>query len=233
MAVRIIQKWLDGWYRRRHKKDTETKFEIKNVVTDNGFSPATYRNPFVFYMYDIITQVIKQKQISYRNLELIIIDAEEDYYEDRDDIRIVLNDLSYQLNYLMVLTDRPEMYESFCDRMYEENGLIVQTAQKSARRGKRGNFVIDFERSGGISAENMIYSNAIYLPIYKKPWEIGENLDIIVPVGYNTLIVNGIFLSQPEEGSPKECDSFNSIDRRLLINNISKIDRLDQEFRKG
>ena len=28
-----------------------------------------------------------------------------------------------------------------------------------------------------------------YIPIHKKPWEIRENLDILVPFGYNTVIV--------------------------------------------
>ena len=28
-----------------------------------------------------------------------------------------------------------------------------------------------------------------YLPIHKKPWKVAENLDIIVPFSYNTVIV--------------------------------------------
>ena len=36
---------------------------------------------------------------------------------------------------------------------------------------------------------NLLAQGKNYIPIHKKPWKIAENLDIIVPFGYNTVIV--------------------------------------------
>ena len=68
----------------------------------------------------------------------------------------------------------------------------------------------------------MIRPNMVYLPIYKKPWEISENLDIIVPVGYNTLVIDSIPL-------PYQSGEYSHYKRFMN----DKIDRLDREFRKG
>ena len=115
-----------------------------------------------------------------------------------------------------MVTDRPEKYKTFADEMYEENGLIVQQISKSVCQQARGNVILDFERSSGFFRKNTVDSKAIYLPIYKRPWEISENLDILVPVGYNTLVVGGIL--------PADWLEYRYMNER---------DRLDREFRKG
>jgi len=163
------------------------------------------------------------KKIPFQKLELVIIDAEEGRDQDDDDIQTVLYGLERQLNYLLLITDRPDRYEAFMDEMYEENGLIVQLLPKSARRQARGNLVLDFERSGGILEESAANTKAVCLPVYKRPWEISENLDILVPVGYNTLVVDGIFPLDSEESA--------CINKRFRKDKM--IDRLDREFRKG
>lgn len=223
MAVRIFQKICSQWF--RHKPKQKTVSETKDVVLEDGFSPMTYQNPFIYYMHEILDQIISKKNISFQKLELIIIDAEDFHDSDIDDVLFVLNDLSQELNYLLILSDRIDAYEKFSDQMYEENGLIVQKCTKSVQKKARGNLVLDFERSGKFCPQNVIYPETIYLPVYKKPWEISEKLDIIVPVGYNTLVVDGFFLPQPEE-----CCSMNG---RFMKDRINKTDRLDQEFRKG
>lgn len=223
MAMKIFRKWYHKWRHHPCGQDMEAD-SVERAVFENGFSPASYQNPCISQMHPILMRIIEQKKISYQNLEPVIIDAEEGLDGDSDDIQIVLSGLTEGLNYLLLITDRPDSYTYFMDRMYEENGLIVQHISKSARKGACGNLILDFERSGGMSAESMACPDAIYLPIYKKPWEISENLDIIVPVGYNTLVVDGIFLPQPE--------GCRSTDGKFMENMIN-IDRLDQEFRKG
>ena len=111
----------------------------------------------------------------------------------------------------------------FRDEMYEENGLIVQQIPKSARRQARGNVILDFERNSGYAPDHAASPEAIYMPIYKRPWEIRENLDILVPVGYNTLVVEGIL--------PPEWNAGGSINERFIKDRMT--DRLDREFRKG
>lgn len=208
--------WLDQHRNRKQTQNAETELQKKSSKAKNEFSPMTYRNPLVMYMHKIISSVIFQKEIPYQCLELIIIDAEEDRDQDDNDIQTVLYDLDEQLNYLLIATNRPERYEIFIDEMYEENGLIVQQMPKSACKQVRGNVILDFERSSRFLEKNKVSANAIYLPVYKRPWEISENLDILVPVGYNTLVVDGIL--------PKDWQTCCYMNER---------DRLDWEFRKG
>ncbi len=223
----ILQKffgWINIRFRRQDiqhiDKNKDTGAEYAAAI--KKFSPMTYQNPFIMYMRPVLEQILKKRGIPCQKLELVIIDAEHDRDEDDNDIENVLYELVQQLNYLMLVTDRPEKYEDFMDMAYEENGLIVQRISKTAGKHARGNLVMDFERSTGICTENM-KSGIVYLPVYKRPWEIGENLDIIVPVGYNTLVVRGIF---PED-SEKGCLT----DEKFVRDR--KSDRLDREFRKG
>ncbi len=225
MGFEIFRKWLK---KRRSKKYSETNEQTQITGKDGArqaFSPITYYNPYIRYMHKIIEHLIKQRGIAYQKLELIVIDAGQDRDQDELDIWTVLDEIAYKLNYLLVVTDTPDRYEAFNDEMYEENGLIVQCVPKSAHSKARGNLVLDFEREGGIFEENSIFSKneAIYLPIYKRPWEISENLDILVPVGYNTLVVDGIL-----PADFLECSSINDRFRKDKMT-----DRLDREFRKG
>lgn len=216
MLISGFLAWLDQHKNKKRKQNTDTEPRKKSKKEKNEFSPMTYRNPFVMYMHKIISSVIFQKEIPYQCLELIIIDAEEDCDQDDNDVHTVLYDLDDRLNYLLIVTDRPERYKIFIDEMYEENGLIVQQMPKSACRQVRGNVILDFERGSRFLEKSKVSANAIYLPVYKRPWEISENLDILVPVGYNTLVVDGILTDDWQT-----CCCMN------------ERDRLDWEFRKG
>lgn len=111
-------------------------------------------------------------------------------HDDRD-IEMTLTFLAPRLNYLMLVTDRPVYYKEFVHTMYEEYGLIVQRMPKTARLRARGNLILDFERGADLDKGSAGRQDAWYIPVYKKRWEIGENLDITVPVGYNTLVITG------------------------------------------
>ena len=56
------------------------------------------------------------------------------------------------------------------------------------RSGVGDTLVLDFEWEGQCYF-NLLAQGKNYIPIHKKPWKIAENLDIIVPFGYNTVIV--------------------------------------------
>jgi hypothetical protein len=102
----------------------------------------------------------------------------------------VLSQLSEELNHLQIRTDRSAYFEEFCQSMFEENGLVVQVEGKEKRQFPRGSVVLDLETEG-LMMSGLLREDIIYLPIYKKPWQIAPNLDITVPIGYNTVIVKG------------------------------------------
>ena len=146
-------------------------------------------------------------------LELEIIDEEPENYSifEPADVSDVLDQLAPELNDLTIFTDRPAYFEGFAETMYEENGLIVMLFPKKnlreccgsterrdslkngfISRGKTGQkLVLDFEWEGSCYLSQLKMKKG-YIPIHKKPWKIGENLDIAVPFGYNTVIVKNV-----------------------------------------
>ena len=133
----------------------------------------------------------------------------------------VLVQLAGVLNYLTIYTERPAYFYGFAETMYEEYGLVVRFFFKEGLRGclqrqeKWGNrsnadrsslrmdeypghrsvshakVVLDFEWEGECR-QSQIQDGRYYIPIHKKRWETAENLDIAVPIGYNTVIVKSI-----------------------------------------
>lgn len=221
----IFQKWKTYLRERKNRADTAPQAAPETALLrkKDSFSPLTYRNPLIIYMHVILERVLACKNLACRNMELVVIDAEEIQEEDDNDIQIILDAWEQRLNYLLLVTDRPDNYQRFMEEMYEENGLIVQQIPKSAHRQVRGNLILDFERSGGFAPDQTASPKAIYVPVYKRPWEIRENLDILVPVGYNTLVVEGIL--------PPEWNEGGSVNERFIKDRMT--DRLDREFRKG
>lgn len=190
--MRIIDRWKK-WVQKYKEGKKDLELPVNSRKAD-VFSPLTYQNPCISKMRSIVEHVIADKQVTFQKLELVILDAESGQdIQDDFDIKDTLSQLAFGLNYLLLVTDRPDFYEDFVYDMYEENGLIVQQAPKSVCKNVRGNLVLDFEREGEAPKESLLRPGIIYVPIYKKQWEIGENLDIKVPVGYNTLVIEGVF----------------------------------------
>ncbi len=189
--MRVLDYWRK-WVRKFKKSKKDAFVPISGGKAD-VFSPLTYHNPCISKMRSVVERVIADREVTFQKLELVILDAQSGQdVKDDFDIQDTLSQLANGLNYLLLVTDRPDFYEDFVYDMYEENGLIVQHAPKSVCERVRGNFVLDFEREGEAPKESMLRPGVIYVPIYKKPWEIGENLDIKVPVGYNTLVIEGV-----------------------------------------
>lgn len=67
--------------------------------------------------------------------------------------------------------------------------------------------LLDFEWEGDCYTGQMGEGRA-YIPIHKKPWKQGENLDIMVPIGYNTVIVKGMQKQQEKLGRDRFEEAF-------------------------
>lgn len=158
-----------------------------------------FENPYLVEFAPIFFCVIKEKGINLAKAELIIFDeeVEEPHLFEQADALDVLNQLKENINSLTVYTDRKEYYFEFAECAYEENGLVTAIMPKKeqkwvGRSDSEGKFkiILDFEWSGRCYHLGGV-TNCGYIPIHKKPWEIRENLDIVVPFGYNTVIVKG------------------------------------------
>lgn len=163
----------------------------------------SYSNVFLRDFRPVFLGILNEKKLPPAQVVLEIIDEEpegEGIFEPVG-VRDVLEQLAEDLNFLTIYTERPAYFFRFAEIMYEENGLIVNIFSKSrvygVRKkpnvgcGKVQTLILDFEWEGDCHMQQMRYGK-FYVPIHKKPWEKGENLDIRVPIGYNTVIVKGI-----------------------------------------
>lgn len=177
----------------------------------------SYSNYFLADFEPVFQGILKARGLKPKYLELEVIDEEPENYSmfEPADVKDVLSQLSQELNFLTIYTERAEYFKEFAEIMYEENGLVVMFfSKKELYRGREPLFwkkkwntmernwteklVLDFEWEG-TCYQTQIRQGKYYIPIHKKPWKIAENLDIVVPFGYNTVIVKSI---QKEKQKP-------------------------------
>lgn len=193
-SVSVTRVHIDRLFSRllkRIKKGQKRKNEKDTAEKDWN------ENPYLFQFRSIIEQILEKKNLSYREFAPVLIDEEKpEMLVMEEDIFVVLKQLEQDLNTLTILTDRPNAFLEFARRMERECGLLVSVLEKRKLTYRefsaiKGNVLIDFQKNGHfLNAEKK--DGYCYIPIYKIPWKKGENLDIIVPIGYNTMIVKGI-----------------------------------------
>ncbi len=140
-------------------------------------------------MEDILAQYGRD----YRTFSPLLLDTDtlpESMLEE-DDVEEVLGQISKDLNFLKIVTDRPAYFRPYIERMYEDTGLVVQMEGREEISFEGINVILDMEKKGDCHYRYM-QEGILYLPIYKRPWspvKTSGNLDISVPIGYNTVIV--------------------------------------------
>ena len=97
--------------------------------------------------------------------------------------------------------------------MYEKNGLVSLIVSKKhlglAKKtvGCSSIFLFDFEWDGAFY-EKQIALGKHYIPIHKRAWRTAENLDIAVPIGYNTVIVKSMHHQREKLGRDRFEEAF-------------------------
>jgi len=156
-------------------------------------------NPCLMDFAPLFLAVMEEKAINLANAELVVFDEtlNEGHNFERAGVLEVLYQLKEYINAMTIYTDRVEFFAEFVESTYEETGLLIvvlpKKEQKKTGCGQLKNItviILDFERKGS-GYDFGRNSNCAYIPIHKKTWEMRENLDIIVPFGYNTVIVKG------------------------------------------
>lgn len=159
-----------------------------------------YSNPFLCEFAAVFDGILREKQIPAAGRNLLVIDEEPDegIFEPLD-VTGVLVQIAESVRCLQIYTNRPAYFAGFTETMYEENGLVAVTEPKEklkqrlcrAKSGQASDrwIVLDFEWQGRCYPFG---ADIFYIPIHKKPWEMAENLDIAVPIGYNTVIVKRV-----------------------------------------
>lgn len=173
---------------------------VKKHKAEPAQEPEEWLNPYISVSRGVIEQILYQKGLSYRRFCPVILDTDcpEQNFGEADDVDQVLEQLAEGLNFLEILTDRPEHFTDWKDWMEQEYGLMVRIMPKYGNEKKYGNMVLDFERHQPMWIARWDQS-VMYLPFYKRRWMPAvkenaggsdeENLDIKVPIGYNMMIV--------------------------------------------
>ena len=153
-------------------------------------------NPYVHKLRMILEQVLARYQISYREFRPLLIDTDTppESLLDEDQVEALLEQISEDLNFLRIVTDRPAYFADYIQRMYEDDGLVVQVCPKGEDFSADVNVVLDMEQQGECPLKQL-REEVLYIPLYKRQWRPVENmgnLDISIPIGYNTVIVKGV-----------------------------------------
>lgn len=152
-------------------------------------------NPYLPKLRSILEQILESYGMNYQIFSPLLLDTDKppESMLDVDDIELVLEQISDDLNFLKIVTNRPEYFRTYIERMYEDTGLVVQIEEKEKVSLEGVNVILDMERKGNCYKKYM-KEYIIYLPFYKRPWttvRVSQNLDISIPIGYNTVIVKG------------------------------------------
>lgn len=122
------------------------------------------RRSFFLYIVrtpEILTYFRREKGISRKNLELVLVDDPE---HPAWQIMQIAELLMTDLNLLYIVTERPETFEELAEQAMEEHGLLIVVIPGSGEGPMPGNLVLDI-----------------------RNWE--RHLDIISAVSYNTVIM--------------------------------------------
>lgn len=150
-------------------------------------------NPYLPQIREVIEEILKMRRIPYEEFIPLLVDG-----EDSAQCLSAAEELSRDLNRLTIATKQPAYFASFADTMYEEQGLIVEFFVKEGTISdllpavkQSWNVMLDFEPAADWKRD-FDFGKKLYIPIFKRRWESAGNLDIAVPIGYNTVIVRGI-----------------------------------------
>ena len=168
----------------------------------------SYPNAYLRDFVPVLGQILKEKQIAPEKLHLEIIDEESEEKSIFEPVGVdeELDQLAAVSYTHLRAHETKAHFQAFAKQIYEENGLMPLIFTKKQlksrsfsgaqgvadradmRPGVGDTLVLDFEWEGQCYF-NLLAQGKNYIPIHKKPWKIAENLDIIVPFGYNTVIV--------------------------------------------
>ena len=153
-------------------------------------------NPYLHKFSIILQQILERYHMPYREFRPLLVDTDmpPESLLDEDQVEVMLEQISEDLNFLRIVTDRPAYFTDYIQRMYEDDGLVVQVCPKGEDFSADVNVVLDMEQQGECPMKQL-REDVLYIPLYKRQWRPVENmgnLDISIPIGYNTVIVKGV-----------------------------------------
>lgn len=114
---------------------------LKHFRTIDELMVPSYHNLLLYILLPkIFPLVLEKKNINKKDMRLVIIDS-----GDRK-IEYILELLIWELNYLTIITDRPEYFNGFVDIIYDNTGLVIELLTNDNREEIHGEVIIDMSK---------------------------------------------------------------------------------------
>ena len=154
-----------------------------------------FSNEFLYDFKPVYEGILAAKSVKPECAIVEVIDEEPDgagMFEPAGTLD-VLEQIGDELNALTIYTDRPAYFHEFAETMYEKTGLVSLIVSKkrlglAKNKEKTAVFYCLILNGTVLCMKNRSrWENIIFQSI--KNLANSENLDIAVPIGYNTVIV--------------------------------------------
>lgn len=158
---------------------------IKNYYEEESVRRVPFYLPYI-YMKEIFRYLCRYGKIPQKAVSMVLIDGGDsrtDYF---------LYEFLEELNYLTIITDRPEYFESLQERAFQELGLLIDLVKPWEKKHISGNLLWDF--SGNLQMADCYPENCICFVGHKKDWKVKELLrecETITAVTVEKIMVRG------------------------------------------
>ena len=140
---------------------------IKNYYEEESAHRVPFYLPYI-YMKEIFRYLCRYACIPKKSVSMVLIDGGDlrtDYF---------LYEFLEELNYLTIITDRPEYFESLQERSFQELGLLIDLVRPWEKKHISGNLVWDF--SENLQLSDCYPKDCICFTGHKKEWKVQELL---------------------------------------------------------
>lgn len=147
------------------------KHKISEYIRDYYERESQMRVPFYLpyiFLKENFDYLRRYGKIPKQQISMVLIDGNDER------IDYFLYEFLEELNFLTIVTDRKEYFESLQERAFQELGLLIELTWPWEAKNLRGNMVWDFTES--LQSEDCYPKESICFMPHKKEWKIRELL---------------------------------------------------------
>ncbi len=142
---------LSREYLQKYMSKVIEKTQLEKCYVSNSFSKyfevifkeyfLSYQSILLYIMFkDILINICGEMSIEEKDLKILIIDSEDRRTE------YMIESIVDDINYLTIITKRPEYFQGYIDMIYDTKGLVIQLEEDITKSELEGNVVIDLSK---------------------------------------------------------------------------------------
>lgn len=142
---------LSREYLQKYMNKVIEKTQLEKCYVSNSFSKyievifkeyfSSYQSILLYIMFkDILINICGEMSIEEKDLKILIIDSEDRRTE------YMIESIVDDINYLTIITKRPEYFQGYIDMIYDTKGLVIQLEEDITKNELEGNVVIDLSK---------------------------------------------------------------------------------------